>query len=378
MSLIEKALKVPHSYNAPIVEDYESSLPVLSIHIDAFYNVEYTKQAVESVLNQTYPNVELILVDNGANNDIKEYLSSIYASQDNVALICFPENQFSWDDTEKSCAICYNVALYYANGKYISHLAYDDKISLDYAEKIISLFLENKNCLTAAPMPYSINSLGEIRSSGEASNQRDRYSNGFEIAIDHLKGKPRKLFAAPGEIFVIERKFLIKQGGYDRLLDISQVLKCVAFGISGYASDAKLFWRHHPEQLNKQAKRRGNIWYQYKIDSFSESGCQKLWLDTFGAEDNLLLSRYLNNSLETSVLNVLKENFFLLNYSVVLLNWKNILRECPLNLIIKAILVSVIEVILVPYRILRTYLSKNISLEFKDSIKLFIRTGKFS
>ena len=64
-----------------------------------------------------------------------------------------------WDDTERSCAICYNVALHYAKGDYISHLAYDDKISLDYAEKIISLFLENKKCLTAAPMPYSINSL---------------------------------------------------------------------------------------------------------------------------------------------------------------------------------------------------------------------------
>ena len=139
MSLIEKALQVSHSYNAPIVEDYESSLPILSIHIDAFYNVEYTKQAVESVLNQTYSNVELILVDNGAHSDVK-YLDIIYKNERNVALICFSENQFSWDDTEKSCAVCYNVALRFAKGKYISHLAYDDMISQDYAEKIISLF----------------------------------------------------------------------------------------------------------------------------------------------------------------------------------------------------------------------------------------------
>ena len=226
-------------------------------------------------------------------------------------------------------------------------------------------------------MPYSINSLGEIRSSGEASNQRDRYSNGFEIAIDHLKGKPRKLFAAPGEIFVIERKFLIKQGGYDRCIDLTQVLKCVAFGISGFASDAKLLWRHHPEQLNKQAKRSGNIFYQYQMDAFSESECQKLWLDTFDVEDNLLLSRYLNNSLETSVLNLLKENFLLFNYYSVLTNLKNILRECPLNLIIKAILISVVEVISIPYRQLRNYFSKNMSLELKDRIKFFIKTGNF-
>ena len=96
MSLIEKALQVSHSYNAPIVEDYESSLPILSIHIDAFYNVEYIKQAVESVLNQTYSNVELILVDNGAHSDVKNYLDIIYKNEINVALICFLENQFSW------------------------------------------------------------------------------------------------------------------------------------------------------------------------------------------------------------------------------------------------------------------------------------------
>ena len=41
------------------------------------YNVEksYLVTAIESILNQTYPNIELIIIDSSDKNDVKKILS---------------------------------------------------------------------------------------------------------------------------------------------------------------------------------------------------------------------------------------------------------------------------------------------------------------
>lgn len=46
-------------------EGMDESKPLVSVIIP-FYNAQYLKEAVESILNQTYSNVEVILIDNGS------------------------------------------------------------------------------------------------------------------------------------------------------------------------------------------------------------------------------------------------------------------------------------------------------------------------
>lgn len=56
-------------------EIYDSTKPILTIIHDAYFDLPLVMQATESILNQTYQNVELMLVDNGALEEVSSYLT---------------------------------------------------------------------------------------------------------------------------------------------------------------------------------------------------------------------------------------------------------------------------------------------------------------
>jgi cellulose synthase/poly-beta-1,6-N-acetylglucosamine synthase-like glycosyltransferase len=78
MSLIDYALSHEYQFHPAKSEVYDDSLPIITIHIDAYYGLPYLKEAINSVHDQTYPNVELLLVDNGAQADVSSYLRETF------------------------------------------------------------------------------------------------------------------------------------------------------------------------------------------------------------------------------------------------------------------------------------------------------------
>lgn len=315
-------------------QEYEKDKPILSIILTCYYGLDLIRQALQSVLEQDYKNIELILVDNGAHSDVRDFLFDFHSKAINCVLISFETNQFEWNDVCKEVAVCWNVALLHAVGDYVCHLAYDDLISPCYASKMVLLFVENPDCVTAAPMPYSISLLGEVDDSPRLRdrNTRGRYTDGVELAFDFIEGNPRKLFAAPGEIFVIRRDVLLRYGGYDRMVDVSQVLKYAILGVSGFDPDAALYWRHHDGQLNKLAKNKGVIFYSANETAWVNSGIEGLWLQRFDTDKMKLLLGFKKTLLATSPITVVSENTREGNARGVVVALLNIGLECPVLL----------------------------------------------
>jgi len=328
---ISEAMSISFQYLPPVGEAYESDKPILSVIIDCYYKLDLVRQSIQSVLDQDYPNVELILVDNGAHLDVRQHLADIHANSKNTALIRFDDNQFAWDDVERAVAICWNSALIHAMGEFVCHLSYDDMLSPSYASRMVRLFMENPDCVTAAPMPYSINADGEISSDGYLidRNRRGRYTDGCSLAFDMITGSPQKLLAAPGEIFVIKRDLLLKYGGYDRIIDLSQVLKYVILGVSGFDPEAALYWRHHEGQLNKQAKKKGAIWYSSSEKAWVDTGIVDLWRQRFDEVKVKALLKYKSRMLVAVPLRVLAENTRQGNAHGVIAALLNTAKECP-------------------------------------------------
>src|SRR5207253_2943086 len=71
---IAEAKQTPFKFEPAVRESYQPDRPVLSVIIDCYYGLDLVKQSVQSVLDQDYPNVELLLVNNGAQPDVAEFI----------------------------------------------------------------------------------------------------------------------------------------------------------------------------------------------------------------------------------------------------------------------------------------------------------------
>ena len=98
------------------------------------YNVEkYLTKCIESIINQTYKNLEIILVDDGS-PDKSPIICDEYAKKDNRIKVIHKKNGGLSD------ARNYGMSL--ATGEYISFIDSDDYVTDDYIMTLYSL-IEN-------------------------------------------------------------------------------------------------------------------------------------------------------------------------------------------------------------------------------------------
>ena len=106
----------------------------VSVIIPFFKRVDWLIEAVQSVLDQTYKDVEIIVVNDGSNEDITEFLK-LYGDK---IIYIFKENG--------GAASARNVGLNFSSGDYIAFLDSDDVWLPDKLEKQIS-FMEDINAV---------------------------------------------------------------------------------------------------------------------------------------------------------------------------------------------------------------------------------------
>lgn len=95
------------------------------------YNVEpYLKKSIDSIINQTYQNLEIILVDDGS-PDNSGKICDEYAKKDNRIKVIHKENG--------GLSSARNAGIDMAKGKYISFVDSDDYISNDYIEYMYNI-----------------------------------------------------------------------------------------------------------------------------------------------------------------------------------------------------------------------------------------------
>jgi glycosyltransferase involved in cell wall biosynthesis len=338
---ISAALKVEHQVLSPLKEIYDDG-PIISVILDCFYGLEYIKQSVQSVIDQEYSNVELMLIDNGASAEISTYLNEIHAKNKNTSLIIYKENQFSWSDREKPISICWNAGLNYCKGDIVTHLAYDDMFSRNYAGKMVRLFKDNPRCIVAGPLPISINSIGDINLDRDflESNNRPRYIEGKKVALDFVQGSPKKMFSAPGEIFAIRKSLLLKYSGFDPAIDFIQILKYAINGDIGFDPDAHVYWRHHDLQSNRQASAKGHIDVSALKRNINRSDIVNIWKENFSMSEVHLLENYLKHQLISLPLSKAQNMVSDKNFHGLLLVFFHTAKECP-EILVKTILHSI-------------------------------------
>lgn len=172
------------------------------------YNRESTlRQTIESVLNQTYTNWELIIVDDGSTDDSWMIISEFERMDKRILA-------FQRDNEPKGPSSCRNIGIKQARGKYLIFLDSDDVFSEHCLSGRVE-FMDEKSDLDFAVFNLEKfkelpGDLGELFNRNPGSN--DSYLNMF-LRSDLP-------WACPCPVW--KRDFLLNQGGFDEKMLIME------------------------------------------------------------------------------------------------------------------------------------------------------------
>lgn len=109
-------------------------MPLISIIIPCYNDAEYIEQSVQSALNQTYSNIEVIVVDDGSNTATKEVLKML---EPNIKQLITQKNLGQ--------SKARNAGIEVAKGDYVLVLDSDDFFELSFCEEAVQVFLNHSN-----------------------------------------------------------------------------------------------------------------------------------------------------------------------------------------------------------------------------------------
>lgn len=108
--------------------------PLISIFMPVYNGAHFLKETIESVLNQTYKNLELICVDDGSTDDSCSIIED-FSRNDNRIILLKKKN-------EGNVAFSWNFVLPHVKGQYVCYISQDDLFSKDLIELQYNRILE--------------------------------------------------------------------------------------------------------------------------------------------------------------------------------------------------------------------------------------------
>ncbi len=126
--------------------------PLISVCVLCYNHEKYVAQAIESVINQTYKNIELVIVDNASTDKSCAIITRYTKLDERIKFYSLKDNTFP------SYGI--NYAIQRSNGEYVAILSADDYFELDKIERQLK-YIQQENidvCFTWAKV---VNDLGD-------------------------------------------------------------------------------------------------------------------------------------------------------------------------------------------------------------------------
>jgi glycosyltransferase involved in cell wall biosynthesis len=138
--------------------------PLISVIMPVYNCEKYLKEAIESVLSQTYQNVELVIVNDGSTDSSKEIILS------------FKDSRIRFFENERNSGIVFtrNRGLDEANGEFVATLDSDDIALPERIEKQAGFLTMNPEYGMCGTFYYAIDSHGKfIKEIRFPTNYRD-------------------------------------------------------------------------------------------------------------------------------------------------------------------------------------------------------------
>jgi len=182
--------------------------PLVSVIIPAFNAENFIAKTLESVLSQTYQNIEVLVVDDGSTDTTAEIVQSFAQKDSRVSL---------FQQSNAGVAVARNLAIEKSKGEYIAPIDADDIWYPQNLEKQVK-------CLTS-----SAPSVGVVYSWSVDINEKDLLTGGFynsTIEGEVYTALIYKYFIGNASSSLIRRVCFAKVGGYNCKLKLENAQGC--------------------------------------------------------------------------------------------------------------------------------------------------------
>ena len=214
--------------------------PLVSAIIPSYNHEAYIEECILSIVNQTYQNIELIVIDDGSTDRSYEILKRLQKQYGFV--LVFQANQ--------GVAKTMNKAIrQYAHGKYITGSASDDFLALDKIEKQVKFLEENPDVDVVFGKVYMVDEKSQIikdKTIFEPFDEPVKYIP-FELLIENNR--------IPTPSIMMRRDSWEKCGGYNEnafIEDFDLWLKIAHQGKIVYLNDYFGYYRWHWQNVSTQ------------------------------------------------------------------------------------------------------------------------------
>lgn len=229
----------------------QRDFPLVSIVVPAYNHEDYVVECVESVLAQDYPNIELIVINDGSTDStgarIEEFLKKNgerfrYVSKSNEGLV-------------KTL----NAGIRLSSGKYFCEIASDDILIPGSVRKRVSYMEENLTFDAALADAYIME--GDKRTVKRFFAEKK--AKGFNTGQHTLKDlivKDARVFIAAG---IFRKTFLERLGGFDEdfrhFEDLWLRYQLALYAKVGYIDEPVMYYRLHGANVSGRGNSLRNM-----------------------------------------------------------------------------------------------------------------------
>lgn len=229
-----------------------SNLPLVSILIPAYNRPHYLELALNSVLNQTYKNIEIIICDDSTNDEVQEMIQPYLKKYTRIHYSRNAENL-----GPKNIEKCLELS----NGEYINFLMDDDLFHPEKIERMINFFLRDKEVRLVTSYRKLIDHEGTILPDSMASKSLFKETTtidgkilGNHILINGINyiGEPTTVLFKKADL--TERANEYKGKKYLCLSDLVSWMHLLSKGKAVYCVEPLSYFRQHTGQNQRKTE----------------------------------------------------------------------------------------------------------------------------
>ena len=208
--------------------------PLITVYITNYNYGKFVKKAIDSVLNQTFKNFELIIIDDGSKDKSAKIIKQ-FQNKSKIKVV-FQKN--------KGLIVSNNLALRMSKAKYIMRLDSDDWLDPHALEIMFNILERNKKISLVFPDYY------EVDKNGKIIGQVRRH----DFKKVKLLDQP-----AHGACTMIRKENLLDIGGYDEEFNCQDGyylwLKFIKKYVVRNVNLPLFYYRQHQNSLTNNSKR---------------------------------------------------------------------------------------------------------------------------